>query len=57
MAEAVLATVFCAYSLVPYPVTSAPGLAKGEESRPDVFGPGRFWAVPVGHGTISVESV
>lgn len=57
MNEAVLATVYCACSLMPYPVTSAPGLAKDEDSGPDVFGPGEFWAMPVRHGTISVESV
>lgn len=55
MTQAVLATVYCANSLMPYPVTSAPGLAKGEGSGPDVFGPGEFGAVPGRHRTISVE--
>lgn len=55
MTKAVLATVYCANSLMPYPVTSAPGLAKDEGSGPDVFGPGEFGAVPGRHRTISVE--
>lgn len=41
---------------MPYPVTSAPGLANDEDSGPDVFGPGEFGPVPVRHGTISVEN-
>lgn len=48
--------VRCAYSFMPYPVTSAPGLAKDEDPGPDVFGSGEFGPVPVRHGTISVEN-